>query len=404
MAAEDTPENLILDVGPAVHGGHCLARHEGRVVFVRHAIPGERARVHLTEQRRKGYWRGDAVEILDVSPDRVPSVWPEAGPGGVGGGELAHVRPEAQRTWKRDVLLDALTRIGKLDTEDPLLEALTVEAVPGNADGLGTRTRIELTTDGAGRAGMFRHRTHEVVALREMPLAVPEIAGLDLLGRTWEPGVRIDAVAPSDGDPVVLVNGRPWRGGRTHVRERVAAAESEYRYRLAAHGFWQIHRAAPTTLVDAVLAAAQLNPGSSVIDAYSGAGLLSLPLADAVGPNGFVLAIEADQQASRDARRNAHGLDQLELRTGEVAPTLAGVERRPDAVVLDPPRAGAGPDVLNRLAELGTPRVVYVACDPAALARDIRTTLDLGYRLEALRAFDLFPHTHHVEALATLVR
>lgn len=404
MVTEGTDEDLVLDIGPAVHGGHCLARHEGRVVFVRHAIPGERARVRLTEQRRKGYWRGDAVDVLEASPDRVPSVWPEAGPGGVGGGELGHVTPEAQRRWKRDVLIDALTRIGKLDAEDPLLAALTVSAVPGDIDGLGTRTRIELTADGDGRAGMYRHRTHDVVALREMPLAVPEITAFDLLGRTWEPGARIDAVAPTEGEPAVLVNGRPWRGGRSHVRERVTAAGTEYRYRLAANGFWQIHRAAPTTLIEAVLAAAQLQPGGSVIDAYSGAGLLSLPLADAVGPEGLVLAVESDQQAGRDARRNAHGLDQLELRTAEVAPTLAAIERRPDAVVLDPPRAGAGPEVLDRLADLGTPRIIYVACDPAALARDVRTALDHGYRLEALQGFDLFPHTHHVEALATLVR
>ena len=150
---DDAPE-LILDIGQAVHGGHCLARHEGRVVFVRHAIPGERARVRLTEQRRKGYWRGDAVEILDASPDRVPSVWPEAGPGGVGGGELGHLALPAQRTWKREVLLDALTRIGGLAATEPLVAALTVSAVPGDETGLATRTRIELTVDGDGRAGM----------------------------------------------------------------------------------------------------------------------------------------------------------------------------------------------------------------------------------------------------------
>ena len=395
---------LVLDIGPAVHGGHALARHEGRVVFVRHAIPGERARVRLTEQRRKGYWRGEAIEVLDASPDRVPSVWPEAGPGGVGGGELAHVALHAQHRWKRDVLLDALTRIGRLDPEEEVLTRLTVAPVAGDVDGLGTRTRIELTADGEGRAGMYRHRTHEVIALRQMPLAVPEIAALDLLERTWEPRARIDAVAPSEGDPVVLLDGRPWRGDRTHVRERVEVDGRLYRYRLAAAGFWQVHRGAPATLVRAVLEAARPEPGQHVVDAYSGAGLLSLPLAEAVGPRGSVLAIEADEQAGRDARRNAHGLSQLALRTGEVARSLADIETRPDAVVLDPPRAGAGPEVIGKLAGLDTPRIVYVACDPAALARDVRSALEAGYRLDALRGFDLFPHTHHVEAVATLVR
>lgn len=402
--ATETPLELVLEIGPAVHGGHCLARHEGRVVFVRHALPRERARVRITEQRRKGYWRGDAVEILDASPDRVPSVWPEAGPDGVGGGELAHVALPAQREWKRGVLVESLVRIGGFDAQDPLLAGLSVEPVPGDVDGLGTRTRIELTADGAGRAGMYRYRTHDVLPLREMPLAVAEIAALDLLSRRWQPGARIDAVAPADGDPVVLVDGRPAKGGRTHVRERVQAGADEYRYRVAAAGFWQIHRGAPATLVDAVLEAATLEPGQRVIDAYSGAGLLSLPLARAVGEQGHVLAIESDTQAGRDARRNAHGVPQLELRTAQVTQALPHIETRPDAVVLDPPRAGAGAGVLNGLADLEVPLIVYVACDPAALARDARRAVERGYRLEALRGLDLFPHTHHVEAVATLRR
>ena len=400
---DDAPE-LILDIGQAVHGGHCLARHEGRVVFVRHAIPGERARVRLTEQRRKGYWRGDAVEILDASPDRVPSVWPEAGPGGVGGGELGHLALPAQRTWKREVLLDALTRIGGLAATEPLVSALTVSAVPGDETGLATRTRIELTVDGDGRAGMHRYRSHEVLPLEDMPLAVPEIAALELFGRGWRPGARLDAIAPSDGEPVLLLDGRPWRGDRTHVRERVSTPSGPYAFRLSASGFWQVHRGAPALLTDRVLAAAGVEPGMRVVDAYSGAGLFSLPLADAVGESGHVLAIEGDAQAGRDARRNAHGRDQLRLLTAPVASAVAALEQRPDVVVLDPPRTGAGADVINRLADLGTGRLVYVACDPAALARDLRIALDRGYRLEALDGYDLFPHTHHVEVLTTLVR
>lgn len=395
--------DLLLDVGPAVHGGHCLARHEGRVVFVRHALPGERVRAVLTEQRKEGYWRADAVEVLDASPDRVDSVWPEAGPGGVGGGELAHVALPAQRRWKRDVVVDALRRIGGLDEDDELLTALEVEPAPGASDGVGTRTRIELTADEDGRAGMYRYRSHEVLALAAMPLAVPEIAALDLFDRRWPAGARIDALAPSDGRPLVFVDSRS-SDGRSHVRERVTVGDVEYRYRLAASGFWQVHRQAPATLIEAVLAAAELAPGDHVVDAYSGCGLLSLPLADAVGETGGVLAIESDEQAVRDARRNAHGHPQLELWDAAVVDGLRGIERTPDVVVLDPPRAGAGADVVARLGELDVPRVVYVACDPAALARDVALARDAGYRLTALRAFDLFEHTHHVECVAVLRR
>ncbi len=395
---------LDLEIGPAVHGGHCLARHEGRVVFVRHALPGERVHARLTEQRRKGYWRADAVEIVDASPDRVESVWPEAGPGGVGGGELAHVALPAQRRWKRDVVVESLVPHGRRDAEDPLLTALTVEPVPGDVDGLGTRTRIELAVDDRGRAGMHRHRSHEVVPLTTMPLADPRIADLDLWSRRWPAGSRLDAVAPSDGDPVVLVDGAPARGGRTHVREHVAVAGRDHRYRLAASGFWQVHRGAPELLARTVLERARPEPGQHVVDAYSGAGLLSVPLAVAVGESGHVHAIEGDAQAGKDARRNAHGLPHLRLQTADVAAALSEIEGRPDVVVLDPPRAGAGTDVVRRIADLGVPRVVYVACDPAALARDVAAASELGYEMTSLDGFDLFPHTHHVECVAVLER
>lgn len=251
---------------------------------------------------------------------------------------------------------------------------------------------------------MHRYRSHEVLPLDEMPLAVPEIAALGLFEQRWPAGARVDAIAPSDGEPVVLLDGRPWRGGRTHVRERVSTAAGEYRYRLAASGFWQVHRGAPALLTDAVMAAGRVEPGMRVLDAYSGAGLFSLPLADAVGPRGHVLAVEADEQAGKDARRNAHGRDQLRLLTAPVESAVAALEERPDVVVLDPPRTGAGGEVMNRLADLGAARLVYVACDPAALARDLRTAVDRGYRIATIDAYDLFPHTHHVEAVAVLER
>lgn len=391
-----------LEVGAPVHGGHCLARHEGRIVFVRHALPGERVRVLLTEAGDKGYWRGDAVEVLDASADRVPSVWPAAGPGGVGGGELAHVRLPAQRLWKRDAVLDALHRIGKL-TDHPALEGFTVEAVPGDdvRGGLGTRTRIELVADGEGRAGMFAARSHDVIPLTCMPLAAEPIRAAGLFERSWRPGSRLHAVAPSDGDVLVLADGDEVRGGRRKVRERVTL-ERTYDYRVAGAGFWQIHLGAPELLARAALAAAALEPGQRVLDLYSGAGLFTAPLADAVGEAGTVHAVEGDPQAVRDARRNAHGLPQVRLHEGQVAQVLAAVCPVADVVVLDPPRAGAGRRVMEQVLAGRPDRVVYVACDPAALARDIATARTIGYELESLRGFDLFPHTHHVECLAVL--
>lgn len=408
-----TGQVLELEVGPVAHGGHCVARHEGRVVFVRHALPGERVRALVTEGGSR-YWRADAVEVLDASPDRVEPAWPAAGPGGVGGGELSHVALGAQRQWKADVVAEQLRHLAKIDRE------VTVEAAPGDDErgGLGYRTRIELVADEAGRAGMRRFRSHEVVPVDGMPLATEAVLALaaaeDVFTRTWEPEARLELVAPAGGDePVLLVDGIPWRRGRADQRpnarravtEAVTVAGREHRYRVAADGFWQVHREAPGVLAGAVLDAVGDAPEATVLDLYSGAGLFTVPLAAAVGLDGRVVAVEGDARAVRDARRNAHDLPWVELHEGAVEAVLADVVPGvADVVVLDPPRAGAGRTVVDAIAERNPARIVYVACDPAALARDVAYLAGHGYALDGLRAFDLFPHTHHVEAVAVLTR
>lgn len=406
-AADDAP--VTLEIGPVAHGGHCVARHEGRVVFVRHTLPGERVLVRLTDaQEGATFWRADAVEVLEASPDRVPAAWPEAGPGGVGGGELSHVALPAQRAWKATVVAEQLTRLARID------RTVDVEPAPGQTDGLGWRTRIELVADAGGHAGMHRHRSHDVVALTHMPLAVDGIADLHLFTRRWPPGARLTAVAPVGGDrPVLLVDGVPWtekgpdrrRNVRTSVREQAEIAGRRHTWRVAADGFWQVHTAAPTVLGQAVVDAVGPRPGGTVVDLYSGAGLLTVPLAELVGPTGRVVAIEGDARAIKDARRNLHAHQQAELHLGAVREVLAaGVVTGADVVVLDPPRVGAGRAIVEQVAALAPQRVVYVACDPAALARDVAYLAGHGYALTGLRAFDLFPMTHHVECVAVLDR
>lgn len=413
-------EVVEVEVGPVAHGGHCVARlpvapgeERGRVVFVRHALPGERVRVRLTETgRTASFWRGDAIEVLEASADRVESVWPQAGPGGIGGGELAHVRLDAQRAWKSAVLGEQLARLAKIDREVP------VHAMPGDEDrgGLGWRTRVELEADAEGRAAMRRFRSHTLVPVESMPLMSDAIAELDLLARRWRAGSRIEAVAPAAGDePVVLVDGQPYdlrRGrvdprpnARSVVREEVTVGDRTWQYRVAATGFWQVHREAPAALTAAVLDALGDVQGATVLDLFSGAGLFTLPIADAVGEDGAVVAVEGDARAVRDARRNAHDRGNVELLEGDVAQVLAVNEGAPaDAVVLDPPRVGAGKDVVRSIGALDVRRVVYVACDPAALARDVAYLAQEGFALDDVQGYDLFPMTHHVEAVAVLTR
>lgn len=420
MATETTEtvgEVVELEVGPVAHGGHCVARHEGRVVFVRHALPGERVRARLTDAGETAkFWRADAVEILDASADRVASAWPAAGPGGVGGGELAHVALPAQRVWKQAVLEEQLRRLARDERSVP------VHAAPGDDErgGLHWRTRIDLVADAQGRAGMRAHRSHDVHALDAMPLATERIEALGLFDRRWPAGARIEAVAPAGGDtPVVLVDGAPFdlsRGrpdlrpnARASVREEVRRGAVGYAYRVAAAGFWQVHREAPGVLVDAVLTGLGDVTGATVLDLYAGAGLFTVSLADAVA-DGEVVSVEGDARAVRDARRNVHDRPNVELHAGDVARVLAGTQDadsdvvHADAVVLDPPRTGAGRRVVDAIAALRPERVVYVACDPAALARDVALFAGAGYGLVDVQGYDLFPMTHHVEAVAVLAR
>lgn len=358
------------------------------------------------------FWRAEAVEILEPSPDRVESAWPQAGPGGVGGGELAHVALSAQRDWKAAVVAEQLRRLAKLDL------AVTVEPVPGLPgvpDGLGYRTRIELVADAEGRLGMHSSRSHRVQALTSMPLAVPRIQELDLFSQRFSAGSRVEAVAPSDGDLLVTVDGQPRRftlpdGSRTGIgkflRERVDTPVGEFRYRVAAGGFWQVHHAAPATLAAAVLQAASGGDvgalaGARVVDLYAGVGLFTVPLAHAVGEGGSVLSVEGDADAVKSARRNLHDAPHARITHADVARGMDDV-RAAEVVVLDPPRVGARRGVVEAVVAARPGRVVYVACDPAALGRDVGIFAEHGYDLVSLRSFDLFPMTHHVECVAVL--
>lgn len=428
-----------LDIGPVAHGGHCVARHDGRVVFVRHALPGERVVARLDAAGESDrYWRADAVEVLQASPDRVERPCPLAGPGGCGGCDWQHATPAAQRRGKGAVVVEQLTRLGRVDAATvPGLAGLGergVEAVPGDQDGLGWRTRMRYAVDPVdGRAGLFRHRSHDVVAVPHCPIAHPELDAVGIGRKPWRGVAAVDAVVASSGERLVVaepaapggrisapalgaeaalaVRGRDGLQrlrGRTWVAEQVELAGVPRTFRVTGAGFWQVHPGAARVLADAVLEAADPRPGERALDLYSGVGLFTAALALRVGETGAVLGVESDLRAGADARRNLHDLAQVELAGGRVERSLPGLLApgspwaAPDVVVLDPPRAGAGRAVMTMLLRSRPRVVVYVACDPAALARDVAVAAEHGYGLSRLRAFDLFPMTQHVECVAAI--
>ncbi|MFN8195120.1 MAG: TRAM domain-containing protein [Nocardioidaceae bacterium] len=360
-------ERFTVTVGPVAHGGFCVARvgeeAGSRVVFTRHALPGERVVVEITEGTEGDrFWRGDAVEVLEPSPGRVAAPCPVARPGGCGGCDFQHVAVPVQRELKAAVVREQLTRLAGLDLP------VVVEPVAGDEDGLRWRTRVRYAETPDGRRGMRAHRSHLVIPVDDCLIA------------------RTDAREPGPGDVV----------------EQVSTSYGDRSFVVAADGFWQVHPGAPRVLVEAVLDVLTPRPGERALDLYAGVGLFASYLSGLVGSDGAVVAVEGDPTAAAHARLNLAGVEQARVVAAPVLPALQDLDEPVDLVVLDPPREGARRPVVEQVARLRPRAVAYVACDPAALARDVAIFAEHGYRLEGLRAFDLFPMTHHVECVAVL--
>ncbi|MEU9999278.1 TRAM domain-containing protein [Streptomyces sp. NPDC050848] len=424
-------EEYEVEVGPVAHGGHCIARTEGgRVLFVRHALPGERVVAKVTEgDETSRYLRADAITILDASKDRVEAPCPFAGPGKCGGCDWQHAKPGAQRRLKGEVIAEQLQRLAGLTPEEAGWDGTVM---PAEGDKLPSgevpqwRTRVQYAVDAEGHAGLRKHRSHEVEVVDHCMIAAEGVSELGIEKRTWEGMASVEAIAASgSGDRQVILTPRPGArlplveldkpvsvlrvdekdGGvhRVHGRPFVRERADDRTYRVGNGGFWQVHPKAAQTLVLAVMQGLMPRKGDTALDLYCGVGLFAGAIADRVGDQGAVLGIESGKRAVEDARHNLEAYERVRIEQGKVESVLPRTRiTEVDLIVLDPPRAGAGKQTVKHLAGLGARRIAYVACDPAALARDIAYFKEGGYRVRTLRAFDLFPMTHHVECVAIL--
>ena len=388
------------EIGKVAHGGHCVARHDGRVVFVRHALPGETVRVEITDGRHGDrFLLGDAVEVLTPSEHRVKPGCPFAGPGRCGGCDWQHSDLTYQRELKAAVVAEQFQRLAGLEVD------VDVEALPGDTRGVRWRTRTEFAIDSSGAAGLHRNHSHEIIPLTDCLISTERVIETGVLGRRWPMASSVDVVDAS-GEAQAVTLPLPSRDSTVpQVTERVETDDWSAEFRLSARGFWQVHPRAAATFVAHVRRELAAQPGERALDLYAGVGLFALALADAVGPTGAVLAIESDARAIADAKSNLRLRPEIELRRGKVDRSLKPLVRqgiRTDLVVLDPPRTGAGKSVIKDVAALGPRLIAYVACDPAALARDVAYARAAGYGIRSLRAFDAFPMTHHVECIAIL--
>lgn len=379
-------DRLVVDISAIAHGGHCVARFNGQVIFVRHAIPGEKVKVEITELS-KNFARGDCIEVIEASPERVMPECRHAGPGGCGGCDFQHISPALQRILKAEIIKEQFARLAKTQVE------VKVEEVPPV---FGWRTRMEFTASENGKVAMYKSRSNELIELTECKIAHPLIK-IDEINRTRIPnGRKIDVAIGSDSKVVTTIEGR-------ENIELIHQKVGDFDFTISPKSFWQSHQAAPNTLLDAVLRFADIRTGDHVYDLYAGVGLFASALIGLVGASGRVTLIEESESAIDDARRNFADFENVEIVEGRVERELSRF-RRGDVVVLDPPRSGAGESIIRKIASLEPRTIVYVACDPSALARDTATLASLGYKLAGLRAFDLFPMTQHIESVARFIK
>lgn len=399
-------------LGEIAHGGYCVARTaEGKVVFVRHGLPGEVVTLRYLEERPRLAF-AEVEQVLTPSPDRVAAPHP----GSVGGAELAHVSYPAQVEWKRAAIQQAFRSVAGEEIAASAAELLEMTPHPLALSGrLDLRTRVEFTVTEAGRLGMFPYRSRDLQEVDAMPLASPKLAALRLFDApspwNFQPGTRVRAVAPQVGAPVLSDGKTVWaapgeRAAGREVQEQVAWQGQTLTYRVDADSFWQAAVGADQLLVDAVVP--QVEAGEDVVELFAGSGLLSVPLALQAGKGRRFTSLEGVSRAVRAGRNNlrAAGVEsEVEVGRAKITPQLIrglGEKLHAAQLVADPPRAGLGLAAVKAICETRPSRIAMVFCDASAAARDLKAFLQAGYQLRLLRGIDLFPGTSHVEIVAIL--
>jgi 23S rRNA (uracil1939-C5)-methyltransferase len=406
------------------HGGAALGRHEGRVVFVPYALPGETVRCEIVQDKGR-YAFGRPVQILEPSPDRADPPCPYFHPGGgvgCGGCQWQHISYEAQIRYKAKIVADQLARIGNVD--DPIVH-------PTIADSSGWAYRNHVQLHPAPDGGLGFHAVGgketagdlapQVIAIEECRILHPLLADLyatldpdfdlpELQRLSLRAGVEtgdrmlifemVDDLPPgleldlpvscvlllSDGIHANLI-------GKNHIAEIVTG----HVYRISAPSFFQVNTAQAAQLVQLVLNYVDPRADQAVLDAYCGVGLFTTHLAERAG---LVIGVELDPTAVADLLENTAEQDNVDIVEGPVEAVLPDLDIPIHAAVIDPPRAGVDRFALDALVEHHPARLVYVSCDPATLARDTKRLIRTGYRLNEVQPVDMFPQTYHIESVA----
>ena len=378
-------DRIDVDITAIAHGGHCIARHEGRVIFVRHAIPGERVTVEITDVS-KSFARGNCVSIIKSSEHRVMPPCEYARPDGCGGCDFQHIEISHQRALKSAIIVEQFQRLAKMEID------ISVEEVPPY---LHWRNRMEFTVSNNSKLGLFASRSSQIIDIEKCLIASEKIDIPTINSRRLPKGKRVDVAITSTGQQEIVIEGRE---NFRLIHEKVG----DFEFSVNPISFWQSHIAAPELLSTLIREFAAAKAGDHVFDLYGGVGLFTAALLTDVGPGGRVSLIEFDDNAITDAKRNFAAEERVEIVHGKVEKALKRYVAA-NVVILDPPRSGAGVTVIDAVVALRPRVIVYVACDPASLARDTAYLKERGFKLEKLRAFDLFPMTAHMECVARFI-
>jgi tRNA/tmRNA/rRNA uracil-C5-methylase (TrmA/RlmC/RlmD family) len=378
-----------VEIGAIAHGGHFVARFNGQVIFVRHAVTGEKCKIKITAVNSK-IAHADVVEVVTRSSERVTPPCKYAG--SCGGCDFQHISLPAQLKFKREIILEQFLRIGKIDLLASGLDFKLAQLAP--EDGLHWRTRMDFAVSPTGKIGFFGARSNQVVEIDDCAIADERMKVSELVNRSWKSDARVEVAVSSTSEISVMRSGRSI-SGPTQLTEQVGGNT----FHISPLAFWQSHRNAPITLVKAAVTELGIKSGDWVCDLYSGVGLFGAEILQHVGKQGMVTLIESDKIAVSDARKIFAKNQNINIYAGLVDQQLSQVKRA-DLILLDPPRTGAGESVIKQMIKLRPRKIVYVACDPAALARDAKYLHDYGYKLDHIAAFDLFPMTQHMECVA----
>ena len=378
---------VTLDIERIANGGHFIAKHDNQIIFVRHTISGEKAKVKITAINSK-FAFGDAVEILKPSKDRVVAPCKYSHPEGCGGCDFQHIESQAQIDLKRVIIKDQFKRIAKIEVSPEL-----INAEPSN--GLNWRTRLNLSVSEDKNLGLRAFRSNKIIEIDKCLIALKEINNSEIFSKKWNNEDNLKISYSSEKEINISQSGKSLSGSNNLIE-----IVNDNKYEISPKSFWQSHKNAPNLLLKKVLKFADIKKGEIICDLYGGVGLFTLPISKLIGEKGEVHLIEIDKTCIEDANKMFKGIQNIFIHHGKVEQKLGSVKRI-DTIVFVPPRKGVSKQVINQIIEKKPKLIVYVSCNPSTLARDSKILLDNKYKLNNIVGLDLFPMTHHIECVAS---